>query len=158
MFDRLGQALEQARREAGLTQAQLAAASRTGDAQISGYEGGELPTLPVLERILEALDLTLLDVALFLTWQAGWPPSIRSAAAELYPVVDSSQLLLDFGGEPPATPPERGARRVALDAAFADVHGRLRHLQIALHLVLQEQSFVRQLRGEPRRPRKRPAS
>lgn len=153
MFDRLGQALEQGRREAGLTQAQLAETSRTGEAQISGYERGELPTLVVLERILEALDLTLLDIALFLTWQAGWPSSIRSAATELYPIADSSQLLLDFGGEL-AAPPER-ARKAVLDTAFADLHSHLRHLQIAFHLVLQEQSFLRQSRDEPRRPRKR---
>ncbi|HEX5760954.1 MAG TPA: helix-turn-helix transcriptional regulator [Thermoanaerobaculia bacterium] len=155
-FDRLGEALEQARRDAGMTQAELAEASHTGEAQISGYEHGELPTLAVLERILDALGITVLDVALFLTWRAGWPSSVRSAAEALYPLSDTSQLLLDFGGEPFAPPADR-TRRAALDRAFADIHTQVRHVQIAAHLALQEQSFLRQRRGDaPARRRRRP--
>jgi len=47
--------LRKARREAGLTQAQLAALAQTSQSAIAAYEAGRRePTLPVLERMIRA--------------------------------------------------------------------------------------------------------
>lgn len=58
MFGRTGQVLAQARRELGLTQKQLAERAGVSDTSLSGYERGkQLPTLPILEKVLDALGL-----------------------------------------------------------------------------------------------------
>jgi transcriptional regulator with XRE-family HTH domain len=57
MFAELGRTLRLLREKAGLSQAELARRSGIGKSQLSKYESGkELPKLPTLARLLEALE------------------------------------------------------------------------------------------------------
>jgi transcriptional regulator with XRE-family HTH domain len=68
--------LEFARRERGLTQAQLAAKAGTSQAALSAYERGlKSPTLRVASRILEAAGFDI-NLRVHIDWKEHHPPGI----------------------------------------------------------------------------------
>lgn len=103
-FGRLGQALRLLRDHRGLSQREVAVAAELTVAMVSHYETGRKhPSLPVLFRLLEALDATLGRLAEVLDEVAGVStgtgvaaaaePAARPAVATSYPQQVAGEVL-----------------------------------------------------------------
>jgi transcriptional regulator with XRE-family HTH domain len=108
MFENLGIALRLLRELRGSSQAALARQAGLGKSQLSKYETGrEIPKIDSLERLLTALKISLLDLALTLSFidgrrnalsSDGTPEALLTSVSLLEPAVQTAfeQLQTDM--------------------------------------------------------------
>lgn len=121
MFKNLGLTLRLLRELRCMKQATLARTAGVGKSQLSKYEKGrEVPRLPAIEKLLEALDMSFLDFAHVLDW------------------VNSRQSAL---GPEPSFSPQSASRLLtpAVQAGFED----LQTVLLRLHQAVMESSLAK---------------
>jgi transcriptional regulator with XRE-family HTH domain len=93
MFENLGTAIRLLRELRSSSQAELARLTGLGKSQLSKYETGrEFPRLDSLERLLTALKISLLDLAVTLSFLDGRRDSLSTDRAPEAPLTPSTLL------------------------------------------------------------------
>ncbi len=129
IFVHVGDALAQAVREARITQRKLAKLSGTSPSQVSRYlRGRALPTLEVLERLLEPLGVSVLDFAFNLAWRSRLPTPMKGSVDRLYAVPEARDLVSE--GPAHESSPRPAAARRKLEERIMAIHRQLMLLEI----------------------------